>query len=324
MFGHHIVPEKEVVGNRDFRINTLIIIGSLATLLLFWGLCENAFTQTKKNEKSHDEDQQKIGVLIQNGDWKTAKAIAEVWAKDDPAAAVALFVEDVAGFMTKTRKHPSRSISDFPYSDKDVCDQLLSWIQDLMVAEPKNSNYLMLNGAFYARGRRDFERALEYFEKVVDVEPDNSIVLSLMGAGYGAKNRLDDAVRVSERAIKLDPDCAQAYNNLGLIQTIRGNNDNAEKYFKKAVACSGAGEFECFNLGSFYLDNGRLQDAKTYLLKAVKLSPNFYIAHWNLASVYYRLGMRKDCILECKKVVKLVPNSVVGQKAKNNLGLMGE
>jgi tetratricopeptide (TPR) repeat protein len=262
--------------------------------------------------------------LIQKGDWKGAKVVAEAWVKDKPKAAVALFVEDAAGLMTKTCKAPSRSTLDYPYSDKETCDKLLAWTQDLLVADPKNSKYLTLNALVYILGRRDFEHAFERLEKVLETEPDNSLVLALVGAGYGAQNRLDDAVRVSEKAIKLDPDCASAYDNLGMVQLTRGDRAKAEEYYKKAVACTGADAMHWFDLGTIYVVQGKLQDGKAALLKAVELCPNLMQPHWNLAGLYFNLGMKDDCIRECKKVVELAPDSVEGRKAANNLRALGQ
>jgi len=297
-----------------------VFLSGLISLLLIGFACTVAGGQDTAKDT---EQRSRLASLIQKGDWKGAKVAAESWEKADPKAAVALFVEDAAGVMTKARTHPIRSTADFPYSDEATCDKLLAWTQDLLVQDPKNTNYLMLNGIFYVTGRRDFARSMEQFEKILASEPDNVVALGLVGAGYGAKNQLDDAVRVSQKALKLDPDSAQANDNLGMASMTRGDRDKAEEYFKKAVACSDAGAMDWFNLGSLYFAQRRLQDAKTALLKAVEVSPNFYPPHWNLASVYYSLGMTEDCIRECKIVVKLAPNSVEGQKAANNLRLMG-
>ena len=296
----------------------------LAVLLLDSFLGGVALAQATQSAKKHDEEQQRIGDLIQKGDWGAAKSIAEAWLKDDPKVPVCLFVDDATGLVTKTRKPPTRSTADYPYSDKAACERLLAWTQDLLVADPKNPNYLLLNGVFYVLGRRDFERGLERFEKVLQSQPDNVIALSLAGAGYGAKNRLDDAVRISEKAIKLDPNCAQAYDNLGMAEMTRGNRAKAEEYFKKAVSCPTADAMDWFNLGSLYVAQRRLQDGKVALLKAVEFCPNLYQPHWNLASVYYSLGMKDDCIRECKKVIELAPDSVEGQKAKRNLVALGQ
>lgn len=266
----------------------------------------------------------KVSDAIQNGDWNGVRSAAEAWLKEDPKASAALFAEDAADVMTKTRKPPLRSTADFPYSNKAACDQLLAWTQDLLVADPKNVNYLLLNGLFYVLGRGDFVRGFERFEKVIEIDPNNVVALGLVGAGYGAKNRLEDAVRVSEKALKIDPGRAQPYDNLGMVEMTNGHRENAEKYFKKAITCSDADAMDWFNLGSLYAAEGRLQDAKSVLLKAVTVSPNFYPAHWNLASVYYRLGMMDDCVRECKRVVELAPDSVEGQKAMNNLRILGK
>lgn len=295
-----------------------------AAMVLCVCLCSNVHAQTTQPVQSHDQDQEKIGTFIQKGDWKGAKAVAEAWAKDEPKASIALFVVDAAGLMTKTRDHPIRTTADFPYSDKDTCDKILAWTQDLLVQDPKNTNFMMLNGVFYVIGRQDFTRGLDRFEKTLESDPNNVIALTLVGAGYGASNRLDDAVRLSNKAIQLDSDCEHAYYNLGMVAQTRGDLDKALDYYKKATACTDADGMDWFAVGSVDLAQGHQDEAKAALLKAVDVSPNLYQPHWNLASVYYSLHQMDDCIRECKKVVELAPDSVEGQKAKRNLQALGQ
>jgi tetratricopeptide (TPR) repeat protein len=79
-----------------------------------------------------------------------------------------------------------------------------------------------------------------------------------------------------------------------------------------------------FNLGSLQIAQGQLPKGKATLLEGLEVAPNLMELHWNLSSVYYSLGQMPDCIRECKKVVELAPDSVQGQKAKNNLRLLGQ
>ncbi len=302
---------------RVARVRTLLPV--LAGVLLIGFMATLAAAQ---DGARYAQQLSRLGNAIGRGDWASALATSESWQKDDPRCAIAMFVEDTARFVTKKIKAGSRSHLEYPYSDKAACEKMLAWTQDLMVADPRNANYLLLNGIFYLRGRQDFERAMERFEKVIAIQPDNVFALSCLGACYGGKNLLDDAVRLSEKAIKLDPDCAGAYSNLGMVEMNRGNRDKAEQYFKKAVASSGADAMDWFNLGSLEVVQGRLQEGRATLLKAVELCPNLMEPHWNLASVYYRLGMKDDCIRECKKVIELAPDSEQGQKAKRNLQVL--
>lgn len=266
----------------------------------------------------------KIAEAIAKGNWTNALQLTEAALADDPKNATCMVVEDAARFVAKKPKHPARSYLDFPYSDNAACAKVLTWTQDLLVNNPTNANYLLLNGIFYIRGRRDFERGTDRLEKVLKVEPDNVFALSCLAGGYGAQNRLDEAIKLSERALKIDPECAQAYDNLGMAAMTRGNRAKAEEYFQKAVACPDADGMDWFNLGSLQVAQGQLQKGKATLLKGLEVSPNLMEIHWNLSSVYYNLNQRADCIRECKKVIELAPDSVQGQKAKNNLRALGE
>ena len=267
---------------------------------------------------------QTIGDAMGKGNWTNALQLAEAELANDPKNGICMAVEDTARFITRKPKYPSRSYLDFPYSDKAACDKILAWTQDLLVNDPTNVNYLLLNGIFYTLGRRDFERGTDRLEKVLKSDPDNVFALCCLGACYGGLNRLDEAVGLSERALKSDPNCAQAYDNLGMVAMTRGDRVKAEEYFQKAITCPDADGMDWFNLGSLQVVQGQLQVGKTTLLKGLDVCPNLMEIHWNLASVYYSLGQKEDCVRECKKVIELAPDSVQGQKAKNNLRIMGE
>jgi tetratricopeptide (TPR) repeat protein len=291
-----------------------------AAILLIFLQSDNAPAQNATEQNSLP----KIGEAIENGNWPNALQLAEAVLANDPKNGICMVVEDSARFITKKPKRPIRSYTDFPYSDKTICDKVLAWTQDLLVNNPTNVNLLLLNGIFYTRGRRDFERGTDRLEKALNGAPTNVFALACLGACYGGQNRLDEAVKLSERALKIDPDCATAYSNLGMAAMTRGDRTKAEEYFQKAITCSDADGMDWFNLGSLQIAQGQLPKGKATLLEGLEVAPNLMELHWNLSSVYYSLGQMPDCIRECKKVVELAPDSVQGQKAKNNLRLLGQ
>ena len=281
---------------------------------------------SKNVEAKTDHGEDILPIIIQAveiGNWTNALQLTESSMVDDPKNCIYMLIEDTARLVLMRPKRPTRTSYDYPYSDKATCEKMIVWTQDLLVNNPTNTNYLLLNGILYLKGFNDFGKGIDRLEKVLKSDPNNVFALSALGACYGSQNRLDEAVIFSERAHNIDPLYAKAYSNLGCVAMSRGDRSKAEKYFQKEVTCHGADAMSWCQLGTLQISEGQLLKGKKNLLKGLEISPNLMTIHWNLACVYYKLGEKLNCIKECKKVIELAPDSIEGQKAKKNLQAFG-
>ena len=78
-------------------------------------------------------------------------------------------------------------------------------------------------------------KAIECFEKAIELKPDYAEAYGNMGIVLGIMKRLDEAVKCFEKAIELKPDYADAYSNIGISLTELGRYDEAIKCFEKAI-----------------------------------------------------------------------------------------
>ena len=65
---------------------------------------------------------------------------------------------------------------------------------------------------------KDYQGAIRFYDKAVEVNPNNPIAFHQRGLAKGLLNDLGGALSDLDRAIELDPNYAQAFFNRGLIR----------------------------------------------------------------------------------------------------------
>lgn len=81
----------------------------------------------------------------------------------------------------------------------------------------------------------DFDKALVYFQKSVELDPSLAVTYNDLGVLYEAKGWTDKAKIAYGKAIDMDPMLPGPYYNLGSIYAKEGDYDKAVGYFKKRV-----------------------------------------------------------------------------------------
>jgi tetratricopeptide (TPR) repeat protein len=83
--------------------------------------------------------------------------------------------------------------------------------------------------------RDDFARAVAFFEKAVDVDPNYAEAWYQAGFCYGMLGRHSDALKASRRAAQLRPEWAQTYLNIGASSFALGQFKDAVDAYRQAV-----------------------------------------------------------------------------------------
>ncbi|MCP3897019.1 MAG: tetratricopeptide repeat protein, partial [Moraxella sp.] len=90
----------------------------------------------------------------------------------------------------------------------------------------------------------DFKSARSYYQKAVELDPQNSLFLNDYGAILDELGEYDKAIEYYEKALAIDiktygdqhPDVARDLNNLGSAWNSLGEYDKAIEYYKEALA----------------------------------------------------------------------------------------
>ena len=104
----------------------------------------------------------------------------------------------------------------------------------LAFAESSDTEDLLDKGREYM-ALAEYEKALTYFDKVLELEQDNVKALINKGSILFELDKLDEAVYYYDRALEIDPNNKSALYNKGNFFIRLGYFDDAIPYFKKVL-----------------------------------------------------------------------------------------
>lgn len=187
---------------------------------------------------------------------------------------------------------------------------------------------LYLKGRFHwnKRTTEDFQKAREYFQQVIAVDPKYALAytgladtLALMPY-YGAfrpNEYMPLAKQAAQKALDIDPNLAEAHASLGQILT---NYDydlkGAERELKKAIELDPKYSSAYQWLSEVYQYQGKGDQALAEVNKALELDPLSMIINNNKGRIVDFGGKRDEAIAQFKKTIELFPDA---PSARNNL-----
>ena len=142
----------------------------------------------------------------------------------------------------------------------------------------------LIEGTFYYRSEKTYDKAIEAFKKVVDLYPDDPV----------------------------------GNNSLGLVYGYIDEPEKAAEKYEICVKQPGAPYLYYGNLVSAYARLGRYEESRNVLEGYLKNSPDSVAAHNDVASVYEFEGKYDLALAEADKAFALAPTDL------NILGTMGE
>ncbi|MBF0466935.1 MAG: tetratricopeptide repeat protein [Nitrospirae bacterium] len=166
-----------------------------------------------------------------------------------------------------------------------------------------------------------YQEALDYYEKAVELDPQNTLYLNEAGFMYDTLGQYQNAIEYYEQALKIDkknfgdnhPNIARDLNNLGMAYVSLGQYQKAIYYFEQALAIykNELGDnypnvaISLNNLGEAYVSLGQYQKSLYYLEQALTIDKkNFGDNHPNIARDLNNLGMAWGAMGEYKKAIE--------------------
>lgn len=159
---------------------------------------------------------------------------------------------------------------------------------------------------------KDYDRAVENFQRLIALDPRNAAPLVNLGAAYNRQGKFQEAVKVLRQAMARDRRCAEAYYNLGTAQRGLQQLSMAVSAFKETIRLSPEMYDAYVNLGQVLLEMGNPTQAVLNFERALQLKANLPRAQHGLMLARQRIDDAKKAI---SPFGRLVDEKEVARKA---------
>ncbi len=146
------------------------------------------------------------------------------------------------------------------------------------------------------------------YSQILKINPDNAVVLNLLGVIAAQVNKFESAVEIIGKALAQHPEFAEAHNNLGLAQRGLKQSAEAAASFRKALALKPDYADAQNNLGVTLRELGAIDKAVVCFQNAIDLKADYLDAQYNLANLYHSLGKLDQAIDGYRKTLALKPD----------------
>jgi len=189
---------------------------------------------------------------------------------------------------------------------RKAIDIMHEWVEQY--PNDRDANY---NLAHMYYGLHNYDQAIRYYQRVLDIDPNSKLVYNQLGYIYANTGNFSSAIETLERYKTMVPDEPNPYDSIGEIYQYQGEYGKAIKHFKQALNINQNFINALLHVGYTYLDQGKYSDAlKTfseYLEKSTDPATRA-TAHQFLGLTQWRLGNTDAAIEHYRNVYENTAN----------------
>ena len=215
---------------------------------------------------------------------------------------------------TPRQARPANGVG-LAYQAQNQPEKALAWFQKAVDLDPDyDEAYSNVGGILVNLGR--VADAVPYLERAIAINPESHVAFSNLGSAMKRLNRLDEAIACYRKSISLYPDYETAHNNLGAVLTEKGDFEGAVGHLQRAIQINPNYHEPYSNLGLAMMQEGRIKEAIACYRKALALKPDYATAHFNLGTACFQIGDLKCARRHLEQAARFTPDPVL---ALNNL-----
>ena len=219
-----------------------------------------------------------------------------------------LFSTAMAGFAQQTADAYYKLGIENYNAKKYVESQ--SALSECIRLEPKNTECIykraLLRSLYIGYGL-----ALEDYNTLAQLLPDNHIVLTARGGVYYSLKRLDEALADFNKAILLKPEYADAYYQRGNFYGSKGDDDKALADYSQAIRFDPNSRAAYSFRGEIYKRKGDLTNAIADYTNAIRIDPKDAYSMCYRGEIYFQQGKKDLAEVDFKKALELDPSNKV-------------
>lgn len=190
-------------------------------------------------------------------------------------------------------------------------DNALLFYEKAIDLNPRFSMAYNNIGVIYEK-RNNLTKSMFYYTKAIETEPNNSIAMFNLGANHQTKGDIKLAIKFYEKVIEINPEQKEVYNNLGVIYNHKGSIDKAIQFYEKSIKLSPNTPTVYYNYSFACESKGDVSKAIILCEKAIALDSLYANAYLQLGNMYNKNNFYGKAIPVYKKAIKINPlNAVV-------------
>ena len=151
----------------------------------------------------------------------------------------------------------------------------------------------------------DYEEAIRYLERALELEPDVAEAHGTLGDIYLRQGKLDQAEESLRAELRAHPDDARAKYTFAVVLDRNRKPDAALEVLDQLLAAQPDLADGRYLLGKILLARGNPEEARAQLEAAAALSPGDANIRYQLAQAYQRLGQRDEAGREFEEYRRL-------------------
>jgi len=167
--------------------------------------------------------------------------------------------------------------------------------QHVMQVEPDNADALHLMGNAACQ-LGDVDLSISLISRAHALSPENTAYLISLGMAYRAKKLFDLSMASYSKVLELEPNSASAYFGMGNTLQSQGRPDDAVQSFTKALELNPGFIEARYNLANLEKSLGKYTEAIANYRIAVASKPDFADAYHNMGSALYALGRLDEAL----------------------------
>lgn len=222
-------------------------------------------------------------------------------------------VSDYQKHYTELMKESSEKTKPESESERDFKEEakeLDKRVEEIQSKKPENEltawDYLSKGNRAY--DENEYDKAIEYYNKAIELDPDFADAYNNRGIAYRRKGECAKAIEDYNKAIELDPDYSEAYYNRGRAYRYLKEYDKAIEDYSKAIELNPE-DAEAYNSrGVAYADLKEYGKAIEDFSKAIELNPEDAEAYNNRGYAYLHLKEYGKSKTDIEKALELDPD----------------
>lgn len=191
-------------------------------------------------------------------------------------------------------------------------EKAIEYFNRIVEQNPEDPWVYLLRGEIYGSyGRREpeGEKAISDYSKAIELNPENPDFYLLRGDAYHYKNKYDTAVSDFSRAIEINPEFVDAYFKRGGVYSRKGRYDNAISDYSKVIELNPENPAIYLVRGITYRWKKEYDNAISDFSRAIELKPDYYDAYYLRQSVYEDKGRYADALSDFSRLQEISPVS---------------